>query len=182
MTLTRRGLLAGIAVLLPMTRLRAGTTAHRLTVDPHERFPLPPRAGRRAGADLQAASIRWPDCLGGAAHLATAIARSRAAAEAAGRTVLLLDAGDQFQGSLFYTAWHGDAELAVMHALGTEAMAVGNHEFDNGPANLARFVRAAKFPGALGQYRRQPRAGSWPGCCGPGRCCARTGWRSAWSG
>jgi len=40
--------------------------------------------------------------------------------------VLLLDAGDQFQGSLFYTAHHGMAELAVMHALGTDAMAVGN--------------------------------------------------------
>ena len=60
--------------------------------------------------------------------------------------MILVDAGDQFQGSLFYTAWHGEAELAVMHQIGTEVMAVGNHEFDNGPANLARFIRAARFP------------------------------------
>ncbi len=145
MSLTRRGMLAGAAVLLPMTRLRAGAAAHRITVihmnDFHSRHePVDARA-LTCKPDHPAA-----DCLGGAAHLATAIRRIRAAAEAAGRTVLLLDAGDQFQGSLFYTAWHGDAELAVMHALGTEAMAVGNHEFDNGPANLARFVRAARFP------------------------------------
>ncbi len=60
--------------------------------------------------------------------------------------MLLLDAGDQFQGSLFYTAHHGMAELAVMHALGTDAMAVGNHEFDNGPDTLGRFAAAARFP------------------------------------
>ncbi len=145
MTLTRRSLLAGCAVLLPMARLRAGTVAHRLTLihmnDFHSRHePVD------AGALNCPVAHPAADCLGGAAHLATAIARTRAAAEAAGRSVLLLDAGDQFQGSLFYTAWHGDAELAVMHALGTEAMTVGNHEFDNGPANLARFVRAARFP------------------------------------
>ena len=57
----------------------------------------------------------------------------------------LLDAGDQFQGSLFYTAWKGEVERAVMHAIGTEVMAVGNHEFDNGPATLAAFVRGARF-------------------------------------
>ena len=150
MTLTRRGVLTGLAVLLPMTRLRAGFVAHRLTIihmnDFHSRHePVDARAltCRPASAQQDRAAA---DCLGGAAHLATAILRIRAAAAAAGRAVLLLDAGDQFQGSLFYTAWHGDAELAVMHALGTEAMTVGNHEFDNGPANLARFVRAAKFP------------------------------------
>ncbi len=146
MILTRRSLLGGTAcLLLPMHRLRAGTVAHRLTLihmnDFHSRH-------EPVGAGALDCPVAHPgaDCLGGAAHLATAIARARAAAEAAGRTVLLLDAGDQFQGSLFYTAWHGDAELAVMHALGTEAMAVGNHEFDNGPANLARFVRKARFP------------------------------------
>ena len=143
--LTRRGLLAAAAALLPMRRLRAGFVAHRITViymnDFHSRHePVDARAlACRPGAPAA-------DCLGGAAHLATAIRRIRADAAAAGRAVLLLDAGDQFQGSLFYTAWHGDAELAVMHELGTEAMAVGNHEFDNGPANLARFVRAARFP------------------------------------
>jgi 5'-nucleotidase / UDP-sugar diphosphatase len=142
MTLSRR-LLLGALGTLPLTRLAAGAPAHRLTIlhmnDFHARHePVDARA-------LACAPGR-PACFGGAARLATAILAERAAAEADGRAVLLVDAGDQFQGSLFYTAWKGEVELAVMHALGTEAMAVGNHEFDHGPANLARFARAARFP------------------------------------
>jgi 5'-nucleotidase/UDP-sugar diphosphatase len=148
MNISRRLLLAGLAGIpatVPMVRVARGAAVHRLTIlhmnDLHSRhepvdarsLTCSPTGGR-------------PDCLGGVARLATALARERAAVEAAGRSVLLLDAGDQFQGSLFYTAWKGDVELAVMHAIGTEAMALGNHEFDNGPANLARFVKAARFP------------------------------------
>lgn len=95
-----------------------------------------------------ACGAQRPGCFGGAARPASGIARERAAAAAAadGRAVLLLDAGDRFQGSPFYTAHRGMAELAVMHALGTEAMALGNHEFDGGPEALGRFVAAARFP------------------------------------
>ncbi len=148
MTLSRRLFLAALGTL-PLSRLAEGAAAHRLTIlhmnDFHARHE--PADGRAVTCRLAAGSppVR-PDCFGGAARLASAIAAERAAAEADGRQVLLVDAGDQFQGSLFYTAWRGDVELAVMHALGTEAMALGNHEFDHGPANLARFVRAARFP------------------------------------
>lgn len=140
----KRRILLGALASLPMIRMARGATAHRLTIlhinDFHSRHePVDGRALTcRPGAR--------PDCLGGVARLASALFAERAAAEAAGRTVLLVDAGDQFQGSLFYTAWHGEVELAVMHALGTEAMAVGNHEFDNGPDTLAAFVRKARFP------------------------------------
>lgn len=149
MTLTRRLLLGAAASLpaasLPMVRLAAGAVAHRLTLlhvnDFHARHEPVDGAALtcRAGGPQ-------PTCFGGSARLAAAIAAERDAAASAGRTVALLDAGDQFQGSLFYTAWKGKVELAVMHAIGTEAMAVGNHEFDDGPATLAAFVRAARFP------------------------------------
>ena len=137
-----RRILLGFAGTLPLVRRAAGQVAHRLTIihlnDFHSRHePVGPAFLGCTGS---------AGCFGGAAHLATAIALQRRAAEADGRAVLQLDAGDQFQGSLFYTALHGDAELAVMHATGTEAMALGNHEFDNGPDNLARFIRAARFP------------------------------------
>jgi len=85
-------------------------------------------------------------CLGGSARLAGAIRAARRAAAAEGRAAFAFDAGDQFMGSLFYTHYRGDAELAVMRAWGCEAMALGNHEFDNGPENLARFVAGAPFP------------------------------------
>lgn len=146
MTLARRAVLAApFAALgtLPLTRLARGRTAHRLTL-----LHLNDFHSRHEAVDARALACEGPrpGCFGGSARLATAVARDRAAAEADGRAVLLLDAGDQFQGSLFYTAHRGMAELAVMHALGTEAMALGNHEFDGGPEALGRFVAAARFP------------------------------------
>lgn len=81
-------------------------------------------------------------CLGGAARLAGAIS----AARAEGGHVLLLDAGDQFQGTLFYTHYKGQAAAQVMNRLGYDAMAVGNHEFDDGPAALGRFAKRIDFP------------------------------------
>lgn len=151
MTLHRRLFLAGLGTMTvagpAMIRLAHGETNHRLTVlhmnDLHSRHEPVDARFLTCSAVAQPAK---PDCFGGSARLVAALLAERAAAEAAGRTVLLVDAGDQFQGSLFYTAWHGEVELAVMHVLGTEAMAVGNHEFDNGPQTLARFIKGARFP------------------------------------
>ena len=144
MMLHRRLLLGGLASM-PMVRTAEGAAVRRLTIlhmnDLHSRHE--PVDGRALSCR---ADLAREGCFGGVARLASALAAERAAAAAQGRSVLLLDAGDQFQGSLFYTAWKGEVELAVMHALGTEAMAVGNHEFDSGPANLARFAGAARFP------------------------------------
>ena len=143
MKLSRRLFLAALGTL-PMSRIAVGATAHRLTIIHMNDFH-----SRHEAVDGSALSCKpgaKPDCFGGVARLASAIAAERAAAEAAGRVVLQVDAGDQFQGSLFYTAWRGEVELAVMNLLGTEVMTAGNHEFDNGPANLARFVRGARFP------------------------------------
>ncbi len=83
-------------------------------------------------------------CFGGMARIKTAIDAKRA--ELAGENVLVLDAGDPFQGSLFYTTYKGAAEAEFMEAIGYDAMAVGNHEFDDGPKGLADFVDAVSFP------------------------------------
>ena len=146
MTLTRRRLLASsfaAAGTLPLSRVAHGQTAHRITFlhmnDFHSRHEA-------VDGRAMSCSASRADCFGGSARLATAIRAQRAAAEGDGRAVLLLDAGDQFQGSLFFTAHRGMAELAVMHELGTDAMAVGNHEFDMGPVVLGAFAAAARFP------------------------------------
>lgn len=55
--------------------------------------------------------------------------------------VLLLDAGDNFQGTIFYNAWKGSAEIMALNALGYDAITLGNHEFDLGPAGLSRALR-----------------------------------------
>lgn len=82
-----------------------------------------------------------PTGSGGAARLATLIDGARAEA----RHTLLLDAGDQFQGSLLFTVGGPDVVADVMNALGYDAMTVGNHEFDLGPAGLARLIARAQF-------------------------------------
>ncbi|MEM7213713.1 MAG: bifunctional metallophosphatase/5'-nucleotidase, partial [Pseudomonadota bacterium] len=81
-------------------------------------------------------------CFGGSARLITAV---RAAREAAPNS-LLVDGGDQFQGTLFYTHYKGQAAAELMNVIGYEAMTVGNHEFDDGPEVLRDFVKAVDFP------------------------------------
>jgi len=55
--------------------------------------------------------------------------------------VLLLDAGDNFQGTIFYNTWKGSAEVMALNALGYDAVTLGNHEFDMGPVELGRTLR-----------------------------------------
>ncbi len=59
---------------------------------------------------------------------------------------LLVDAGDVFQGTLYFNQYNGMADLEFYNAMGYEAMAVGNHEFDKGPQALVDFITRAKFP------------------------------------
>jgi 5'-nucleotidase/UDP-sugar diphosphatase len=84
------------------------------------------------------------DCIGGAARLITAIAQERKKLE--GQSVLLLSAGDNFQGSLFYTTYKGKTEGEFLNQMKFDAMAVGNHEFDDGESALAPFLDMIKFP------------------------------------
>lgn len=82
------------------------------------------------------------ECFGGIARRATMLAELRASAT----NPILVDAGDQFQGSLYYTQYRGQEAADYMPMLGYQAMAVGNHEFDDGPANLAKFIDAVGLP------------------------------------
>jgi len=85
-------------------------------------------------------------CFGGVARIKTAIDDRRAALSGAGKNVLVVDAGDQFQGSLFYTTYKGEAAAEFMNGIGFDVMAVGNHEFDDGPEGLANFIEKADVP------------------------------------
>lgn len=83
-------------------------------------------------------------CFGGVARVKTAVDQKRAELE--GQNVLVLDAGDPFQGSLFYSTYKGAAEAEFMEAIAYDVMAVGNHEFDDGPQGLADFIEKVSFP------------------------------------
>tara|TARA_R110002094_G_scaffold171690_2_gene153553 strand:- start:836 stop:2413 length:1578 start_codon:yes stop_codon:yes gene_type:complete len=81
-------------------------------------------------------------CFGGSARMVEAVKAARARSN----NSILLDGGDQFQGSLFYTYYKGKAAAEIMNKLGYDAMTVGNHEFDDGPAVLRGFMDALNFP------------------------------------
>ncbi len=83
-------------------------------------------------------------CFGGVARVKTMIDHLRA--ELAGENVIVLDAGDQYQGSLMYTTYKGDVEAEFMEDIGFDVMAVGNHEFDDGPEGLAKLIENVSFP------------------------------------
>ncbi|MFD1255054.1 MULTISPECIES: bifunctional metallophosphatase/5'-nucleotidase [Devosia] len=108
--------------------------------DFHSRFGPITSSDSNCAPDNDAAG----ECFGGVARLKTAIDAKRA--ELDGQNVVLLDAGDQFQGSLFYTQYRSEIIAEFANDLGIEVMAVGNHEFDDGPEELAKLLDAVKFP------------------------------------
>lgn len=121
----------------------AASAEYSLTIlhtnDFHDRFEPISKYDSTCGEDDNAAG----ECFGGIARMVTAITAGR---EEAPGDVLLLDAGDQFQGSLFFTQYGGELAAEFMEKLAYDAMAVGNHEFDNGPEGLAEFLDKVNFP------------------------------------
>lgn len=61
------------------------------------------------------------------------------------RNVLILDAGDVFQGTLYFNQYRGLADRYFMHRMLYRVMTLGNHEFNLGPGHLAEFLKGAKF-------------------------------------
>lgn len=51
---------------------------------------------------------------------------------------LLVDAGDDVQGYMYFSLFGGRVEYEMMNRMGYDAVAVGNHEFDNGLDSLKR--------------------------------------------
>lgn len=57
---------------------------------------------------------------------------------------LVLHAGDVFQGTLYYSLFRGLADSAMFNLVDWDALALGNHEFDEGDHFLARFLKRLK--------------------------------------
>src|ERR1700712_3079790 len=78
-------------------------------------------------AHLEPSAIRGKT-YGGLARIATIIKRTRAKE----KNVILLNAGDAFQGTLYFNIYDGLAESMMLNKLGYNATCIGNHEFDKG--------------------------------------------------
>ncbi len=91
---------------------------------------------------------KFPD-MGGFARRATLINQIRNQRE----HVLLLDAGDIFQGTPYFNFFGGKPELELMTRMGYDAATIGNHEFDNGIDHLAKQIDHAGFPFICSNYK-----------------------------
>jgi 2',3'-cyclic-nucleotide 2'-phosphodiesterase (5'-nucleotidase family) len=84
------------------------------------------------------------DGRGGVELFAGYVNNLRAARARDGGAVVLVDAGDMFQGTLESNLSEGAPVVAVYNALGYAAAAIGNHEFDFGPVGPAQTPASPK--------------------------------------
>ncbi len=66
--------------------------------------------------------------------------------------VLLLDAGDIFQGTPYFNLYKGEPEMKAMQMMGYDACTMGNHDFDAGIENFATQLKHVSFPVLLCNY------------------------------
>jgi 5'-nucleotidase len=84
---------------------------------------------------------KYPN-LGGAARRAAIIQKIRAEE----KNVLLLDAGDVFQGTPYFNKYEGEIDFKLMSLMQYDAATIGNHDFDNGIEGLKNMLPHANFP------------------------------------
>ncbi|MEO7922607.1 MAG: metallophosphatase [Chitinophagaceae bacterium] len=135
--LSAGALMAGPSVLEAAEALSPLKLTILHTNDTHSRLdPFPMDGGRNQG-------------LGGIAGRAELITRIRQEEE----QVLLLDAGDIFQGTPYFNLYKGEPEIKAMAAMNYDACTIGNHDFDAGMENLAtQLTRHANFPMLVSNY------------------------------
>jgi 5'-nucleotidase len=93
----------------------------------------------RAGVDCKDAA---KGCFGGYARIKTKIDELRAQYP----DNLWLNAGDESQGTLFYTFYGGEKIAQTINDLNFDAMTLGNHEWDRGDEKLGEFLKQLTFP------------------------------------
>ncbi len=138
--LKKFGILSASIAASPVISTQAASGIEKLTIlhtnDVHSRIdPFPMDGSRNAG-------------LGGVARRATLIKQIRKEED----HVLLLDAGDIFQGTPYFNLYGGELELKLMSELGYDAATLGNHDFDNGVDGFSKQLHHAQFPIICANY------------------------------
>ena len=135
------GIIAASTVLsLDSLAALANGDARQLTIlhtnDVHSRIePFPMDGSRNQG-------------LGGVARRSALIRKIRSEE----KNVLLLDAGDIFQGTPYFNLYGGELEIKLMSDMGYDAATMGNHDFDNGVNGFYKQLPHANFPILTGNY------------------------------
>jgi 5'-nucleotidase len=69
------------------------------------------------------------------------------------KNVVLIDAGDVFQGTPYFNKFKGSLELKIMSSMGYIASTMGNHDFDNGINGFKEVLHHANFPFICSNYQ-----------------------------
>ncbi len=86
--------------------------------------------------------------MGGAAKRAQLVKKIRSEE----KQVLLLDAGDIFQGTPYFNFYGGELEFKLMSSMKYDACTIGNHDFDGGIDGLKKQLKHANFPTLVANY------------------------------
>ena len=92
------------------------------------------------------------NCRGGMARIAWAISAFKNKQD----NVIALDAGDQFQGTLFFTVNSWPMLAHIDQHMPYDAMTLGNHEFDINCRTCAHFIAKVPFPVVAANLAPQP--------------------------
>lgn len=130
----------GALAVSPLLSAAEPSAVKRITIlhtnDVHSRLdPFPMDGSRNQG-------------LGGVAARAALIQEIRGE----GGEVLLLDAGDIFQGTPYFNMYKGEPEMKAMQKMGYDAATMGNHDFDAGLENFATQLSHVQFPIIICNY------------------------------
>ncbi len=140
--LQQTALASGALMAASILKVNAETIANADTLtilhtnDVHSRLePFPMDGSKNAG-------------LGGVAARSEIIKQIRAETN----NVLLLDAGDIFQGTPYFNIYKGEPEIKAMSMMQYDATTMGNHDFDAGIDNFATQLQHATFSVILSNY------------------------------
>lgn len=130
----------GISTLSSFDTFAAKDTLTKLTIlhtnDMHSRIdPFPTNHRKYPG-------------LGGMSKVATLVNKVKAEE----KNVVVLDAGDVFQGTPYFNLYGGELELKLMSQIGYDACTMGNHDFDNGLDGFNKVLPNANFPFLCANY------------------------------
>jgi len=128
------GSLSSFASLSSKKKLTKLTILH--TNDMHSRIDPFPLNHKKYGG------------LGGIAKVASLVDKVRSEEE----NVVVLDAGDVFQGTPYFNLYSGELELKLMSQIGYDACTMGNHDFDNGLDGFNKVLPNANFPFLCANY------------------------------
>ncbi len=138
--LQQAAITGGALAISPLLAKAEPPAIKRITIlhtnDVHSRLdPFPMDGSRNQG-------------LGGVAARAALIQEIREE----GGEVLLLDAGDIFQGTPYFNMYKGEPEMKAMQKMGYDAATMGNHDFDAGLENFATQLSHVQFPIIICNY------------------------------